>query len=634
MILRRAPVLAPSLALILEVMAAQLQAQTADGKIFRVNTTTATEQAGPGVAMDGAGRAVILWTDYNIDSNRLVHPRVSGQRFSAQGSRLGSELICNEAPYTANGASGILMQGRSEFVGLWYQDSSHYARHYLASGVPATEPLLLNDSGSQVGHYDYLVGFGAGVGGEFVGVWKRVAATEHSENLGTFARWFDREASPLTGEVFLADAFKDSGRPFVDVVAGPNRSVLVGWRIPGFNEAYWDLHVQAYSSTGEKLGPEFLVPHNVGSPEAGMAWNPLTRNFVVAWHSIEPLGDGFNERILLQRLSTEGEPLTAQPLVVSETGGIPAAVACNVRGYCAVTWFRDGVGIVVRIVRPDGRVLPGEVTVAAVPAYPNWIAYGGNGALMVVWTDDYSSTTDPADVAARRLIASPGDEVCQRVGNEVMCDAGRTGSLPELRLADFGLERRDTLLFGDVDGDGRADPCRVRSGVWRCDVSHEGGDAGRILGFAGAAAGTPLLGDLDGDGRADACAWAAGLLRCDTAHNGGSPELTLRYGRKGETPYLADLDGDGRDDLCLGSRGAIRCDVGHDNGRTEARLAFGQPGEPLVFGDFDGNGSDDPCVVRAGKLLCDLAHDGGDAETELVLGTPGAPVLLGNLDGV
>ncbi len=607
-----------------------LRAQTPDGKPFRANTVTATQQVGPIVGMDGAGRSVILWTDLNMELNRLVHPRIAGQRFDPQGGRIASEFVSNEPPFEADGAAGVAMQGGGELVSLWSEGFSDFARHYLATGVPFSAPALINESGSQVGRYDYLDGYGVGIRGEFVGVWQRVAVDENSTYLGAFARWFDRNAQPLTGEIPLPDAFSENGRPLVDVLAGPDRSLVIGWYVPGFNEAYWDLHIQGYSATGQKLGPEFLVPHNIGRPHAGMAWNPLTRNFVVAWRSWE----GDTQRILFQPLSLQGQPLSEQPTVISETGGIPAAVACNTRGYCAVTWFREQVGIVLRIVRPDGTVLPAEILVARVPAYPNWIAYGGNGALMVVWTDDYSSATDPADIAARRLIASPGDEVCQRIGNEVRCDSGRTGSLPELRLASFGLDRRDKLLFGDADGDGRSDPCRVRSGVWRCDTDHEGGTTETMLNFAGAAAGTPLLGDLNGDGRADACSWSAGILHCDTAHNGGSPELSLTYGRKEDTPLLGDLDGDGRDDLCLGSRGSLRCDIGHDGGRTETRFAFGQPGDLFVLGDFDGNGTDDPCLVRAGKLLCDTAHDGGEPEGELLLGTPGAPVLLGNLDGV
>jgi hypothetical protein len=567
---------------------------------------------------------MILWTDLNQEPNNgLAHPRIAGQGFSPQGIRMGNELVSNDPPFQADGVGGIVNQGNARFMAIWSESFSYYARPHRVSGEPASGPVLIDESGSQVGYFDYPIGFGGGSNGEFVGVWSRTSGK-------LFANWYDRDARPLLHEVDLPSFADGTGNFLVDVVAGPDRSLLIGFVVAGFNQEYWDLYVQAYSSNGSKLGPTFLVPHNIGRPQAGMAWNPLTRNFVVAWRSWE----GDTQRILFLPLSLQGQPLSEEPIVISETGGIPAAVACNNKGFCAVTWFREQVGIVLRIVRPDGSVLPAEILVAAVPAYPNWIAYGGNGALMVVWTDDYSSSTDPADIAARRLIASPGDEVCQRVGNEVRCDSGRTGSLPELRLASFGLDRRDKLLFGDADGDGRSDPCRVRSGVWRCDTDHEGGNPEILLGFAGAAAGTPLLGDLNGDGRADACSWSAGILRCDTAHNGGSPELTLTYGRKEETPLLGDLDGDGRDDLCLGSRGSLRCDIGHDGGRTETRFAFGQPGDLFVLGDFDGNGTDDPCLVRAGKLLCDTAHDGGEPEGELVLGTPGASVLLGNLDGV
>jgi hypothetical protein len=605
-----------------------LRAQTPDGRDFRVNTALQGQQRGAVVSMDGAGRGMILWTDLNQEPNNgLAHPRIAGQSFSPQGARLGNDLVANAPPFEADGVAGLVSQGTARFMTIWSQGFSYYARPFLVSGVAESGPILIDESGSQAGYFDYPVGFGGGSNGEFVGVWSRTTGK-------LFANWYDRNSNLILYDIDLPGITDASGNFLVDVVAGPERSILLGFVAPGFNEETWDLYVQAYSNNGSKLGPTFLVPHNIGHPKAGMAWNPLTRNFVVAWRSAEPKPGGYTERILFQRLSLQGQPVTEEPTVISETGGIPAAVACNNKGFCAVTWFREQVGIVVRIIRPDGSALPAEILVAAVPAYPNWIAYGGNGALMVVWTDDYNSATDPADIAARRLIASPGDEVCQRVGNEVRCDSGRTGSLPELRLASFGLDRRDTLLFGDVDGDGRAEPCRVRSGVWRCDTDHEGGATETVLGFAGAGSGTPLLGDLDGNGRAEACSWSAGVLRCDTARNGGSPELSITYGRKGETPLLGDLDGDGRDDLCLASRGSLRCDAGHDGGRTETRFAFGQPGDLLVLGDFDGNGSDDPCVVRAGKLLCDTAHDGGEPEGELVLGTPGAPVLLGNLDGV
>jgi hypothetical protein len=638
MVRRGARVAASALILLGLCAAARLSAQTPDGAAWRVNTVTATLQIGPLVAMDRAGRAVILWTDKHVDAQRLIHPRIAAQRYDPQGRPVAGELTCNEAPELVNSATGVVIDAGGEFVALWGEEGGfrHYARRFLRDAQPAGEPTLIDDSGSQLGRFDYAVGFGGGAGGEFVGVWQRaISVGGESLDGGSFARWFDRDAAPLTAEIPLVGAFRDGGRPLVDVVAGPDRSVLVGWTTEGGDpDRYFDLHVQAYSSAGDKLGPELLVPHDLQFPAAGMAWNPLLGTFVVAWPDVAQDPDGsFRERILLQRLSPLGQPILPQPLIVSEAGGFPSPVACNAKGYCAVSWFREGAGIMMRIVRPDDSVLPRDVSVAAVPAWPGSVAFGGNGALVVGWTNDYEPD-DPEDIAARRLIASPADEPCQRIGNQVACDAGRSGALPELHLLDFGLTAHDQLLFGDVDGDGRADPCRARNGSWRCDTDHEGG-VDVLLSFAGPASAIPLLGDVDGDGRAEACSWTPGdrTLRCDTAHDRRAPELSVTYGRAG-TPLLGDLDGDGRDDLCLASRGIVRCDVAHDGGRTFTIADLGVTAARVVLGDFDGNGTDDLCAVRDGMLECDTAHDGGEAEGRLVLGSPDAPTYLTDLDGV
>jgi hypothetical protein len=623
----------PALILLGLCAAARLPAQTPDGPAWRVNTVTATLQLGPMVGMDRAGRAVILWTDDHVDAQSLVHPRIAAQRYDPQGRPVSGELVCNESFDLANTATGVVMQGGGEFVAMWGEEGGfrHYARRFLGDGQPDGEPKLIDDSGSHLLRYDYGVGFGGGVDGEFVGVWQRVVSVGgDNQYVGAFARWFDRQATALGPEIPLMDGIPASGWPLADVVAGPNRSVLVGWMTEGWDPDRFDLHVQAYSSAGEKLGPESVVSHDLGFRAAGMAWNPLLQTFVVAWSEAVRDPNGiFRLRILLQRLSPQGQPILPHPLVVSQAGGISAAVACNTKGYCAVSWL--GEGSMLRIVRPDDSILPRDVSVAAASSWPASVAFGGNGALVVAWTNLYDAE-DPADIAARRLIASPADELCQRIDNHVACDAGRTGALPELNLAGFGLTADDHLLFGDVDGDGRADPCRARHGSGRCDTDHEGG-VDFPLSFRGPASAIPLLGDVDGDGRAEACSWtpADRTLRC--ARHRRAPELSVTYGRAG-TPLLGDLDGDGRDDLCLVSRGIVRCDVAHDGGRHFTIVDMGSTAARVILGDFDGNGTDDPCAVRDGMLECDTAHDGGEAEGRLVLAVPDAPTYLSNLDGV
>jgi hypothetical protein len=149
----------------------------------------------------------------------------------------------------------------------------------------------------------------------------------------------------------------------------------------------------------------------------------------------------------------------------------------------------------------------------------------------------------------------------------------------------------------------------------------------------GAAGDLPLFGDVDGDGREEPCVRRGRYHLCDTAHNGGRPEAAFRIGEDGDEPLLGDLDGDGRDDACVFSRGRFLCDL-HRAGRKPVAILFGEAGDSPALGDYDGDGDDDPCVLRAGQILCDLAHDGGEAEAVLEFGQIGDRLVLGNLDGL
>jgi hypothetical protein len=109
-------------------------------------------------------------------------------------------------------------------------------------------------------------------------------------------------------------------------------------------------------------------------------------------------------------------------------------------------------------------------------------------------------------------------------------------------MIQFGLAT-DTPLLGDLNGDGRDDPCVFRNGTFFCDLDHRGGTAEAVISFGGAA-GEPALGDLDGDGRDDPCILSAGHLLCDTAHDGGAAEEDLVLSvLPGDRPLIGNLDG-------------------------------------------------------------------------------------------
>lgn len=139
-------------------------------------------------------------------------------------------------------------------------------------------------------------------------------------------------------------------------------------------------------------------------------------------------------------------------------------------------------------------------------------------------------------------------EPCRFRAGIFLCDMARNGGAAELTIA-FGLPG-DRPLLGDIDGDGDDDPCVARAGRFFCDTAHNGGAGERrmnISPFLGAAASTatPLLGDVDGDGRADPCAFAAGRLVCGLFGEFGSFPVTVidrAYGSSGSLPLLGDVD--------------------------------------------------------------------------------------------
>jgi hypothetical protein len=138
---------------------------------------------------------------------------------------------------------------------------------------------------------------------------------------------------------------------------------------------------------------------------------------------------------------------------------------------------------------------------------------------------------------------------CRFGAHKFSCDLARNGGKAELTIA-FGM-LGDKPVLGDVDGDGRADPCVMRAGRLLCDTAHDGG-LGEVrmnlrTAFGDAAVdGTPVLGDLNGDGRADPCVVWGGTFLCGIyGPQGGLPQRVFaRFfgGAPVEVPLLGDID--------------------------------------------------------------------------------------------
>jgi hypothetical protein len=175
----------------------------------------------------------------------------------------------------------------------------------------------------------------------------------------------------------------------------------------------------------------------------------------------------------------------------------------------------------------------------------------------------------------------------------------------------------ETCTAADVDGDGKADAIALHEGVLGgIDVALSTGAA-----FAPATSWMDqlctdgqvcLFGDVDGDGRADAVVFLHGAstevwVALSTGHSFGTPsKWSNLFCQSEETCALGDVDGDGMADVVAFSRigGAwvwTALSTGSSFGQANsAEKGFCPSGQTCAVGDVDGDGRLDAVAFTLG----------------------------------
>lgn len=566
---------------------------TADGEPARgffVHGSRERQMRAPVVAADGAGGFTVAWPQTGFDGHELwvrrfaerARPRGPAAPLPTVGavSRLEPALAVNPA--------GAYALAWLEDHGFREDEPAVHTQGFVPQGLPVgleVEIELPAVEGRPPGPAVGLDGLG-----------RRVVAW-----IGSGTLWGQRlalDGSPL-GSRFAIGSSGGWGTALAMAVDG---SWTVAWDGPpaapaaGTGGASHPLLLRRYAPDGSPLGP----PAAAG-PTAGFASPVLSAdrhgNFVLAW--------------------LEGRNLTAH---LFNRALVPQGAA-------------------IQVSRPASG--PSTDTIGA--------ALGEDGRLLLVWAASSAAFGEPP--RGRLWQARRDADVCAFRGT-FLCDTGNDGGAAEETLA-FGL-RGDVPLLGDLDGDGRDDPCVYRNGRFLCDARQDGGGAEARVRFsasfpgAGGAPSRPFLGDLDGDGRDDPCVRRGNRFLCDLDRDGAA-DLDLALGDSRDPGLLGDVDGDGDDDPCFYAREGLHCDTAHDGLPPDwtvslaGRIPAGFSPRAHLLGDVDGDGRDDLCLAPfaplapTGRLLCWLKLENGAVagpavESAFAFASPDATLLLGDVD--
>jgi hypothetical protein len=241
-----------------------------------------------------------------------------------------------------------------------------------------------------------------------------------------------------------------------------------------------------------------------------------------------------------------------------------------------------------------------------------------SGTALVEWPEGNATWGTAGTPAA--LVDANADgrlDYCRVVTDAGVCTLntgkGWGADAPSLSLAANGLGQATGAAWTDVDGDRRADFCRVISASNAACTTAAGAQLNVNVGDTGPAAGRTWV-DVDGDGKADFCRrWAAAAptsMACTMGPDLRNTRLAILALGEDTGAAWADFDGDGDRDFCRVVSGKVACTPWSANGLdvpatvTSAALDVGAANDERAWVDFNGDGKADYCRRVGGAVAC------------------------------
>ena len=285
------------------------------GPEFQVNTYTTGSQESPSVAADRNGNFVVVWASDNYPSSQDGSMSgVFGQRFNSSGAKVGSEFAVNTYTTGSQASPSVGMDGDGNFTVVWASDgqdgskSGVFGQRFNSSGARLGSEFQVNTdtTGDQK-----VPRIAMSDNGRFVVVWTAGGLSQDPDGsgYGVFGQRFDSSGAKAGAE-FLVNTYTTSFQRFPGIAMDRRGNFIVAWESDGQAApgADADVYGQRFDSSGNKLGPEFLVDtYTTGRQEAPAVAAVPDGGFVVVWQSQFEDGSGFG--VFGRRFDRKGDPL-------------------------------------------------------------------------------------------------------------------------------------------------------------------------------------------------------------------------------------------------------------------------------------------------------------------------------------
>ena len=389
------------------------------GTEFQVNSYTTSVQTGPAVAVDTEGNFVVVWYSwgsYGTDTSELS---IQGQRYSADGNRLGGEFQVNT--YTTNYQVGaaVAADADGDFVVVWASEGSSgtdtdswsvQGQLFDADGTPVGGEFQVN---SYTTSSQSEPAVAADADGDFVVVWQSDGSYGMDTSLKSIqAQRFDATGTP-EGPQFQVNSYTTGNQAKPKLAADARGNFVVVWQSfgsSGTDTSSWSIQSQLFSADGTPLGAEFQVNSYTTNYQGPLdVARRSDGRFVVVWESDGSYGsDSSGESAQGQAFDADGTPVGGQFQVNSYTTNNQSRVevAEGWDGSFVVAWQSKGSdgtdtswwSIQSQRLGTDGSFLGGEFQVNSYTSnYQDRVevAGGPDGSFVMVWHSDGSYGTDP-----------------------------------------------------------------------------------------------------------------------------------------------------------------------------------------------------------------------------------------------